>query len=256
MNTETTELTPSINVNDPFQSALQSTITRRSFLKRTAATVLLTVMALNTFAGETTAVIGGGSSVPIYSIKLTQADVYAGGPGHATTWTHLIANDERIVVELIAEGIVIADVGKTSNSWSGTVKIKGWHQEYKTTTSAGGATLTAWTTIGDHVIEQTVTFTATLPDKYVPKMNLTGGGGDQGGKGDFKLGSQVVLPNPATDIGGGTVVVNAMAGMNNDGGLKGIGVQIGPVALTWEAGVGDHPNSKTLSFGFSVVRIN
>ena len=64
-----TELNPSTSVNDPFQSALESKITRRSFLKRTAATVLITIMAVNAFGEELTAQNGGSSSCILYTIE-------------------------------------------------------------------------------------------------------------------------------------------------------------------------------------------
>ncbi len=50
----TTELNPCTSVNDPdlFRPASESGITRRSFLKRTASTVLLTALAVNLFAVE------------------------------------------------------------------------------------------------------------------------------------------------------------------------------------------------------------
>lgn len=131
------ELDKTTNVNDPFQPATEANITRRSFLKRTAATILITVLAVNVFAEENTAQAGGESSVPKhYTIR------YDGGSWPAT--------QAFLGKQQIPKGVFAVTVGNKSVSYNieVTLLVSQGEQNGAIAGISKGATADSWTFTG------------------------------------------------------------------------------------------------------------
>lgn len=240
-----TELNPSTSVNDPIQPPVESGVTRRSFVKRTAATILMTALAVNAFATEVVAANGGDSSPPKkYTILLTQCS-----PSQiiVTSFETFLGTQCKVKVLIDGLGALRLQVGKKNTMWTGTATVNAYYEELEGDVFGDPTWVTKY-----HVGPHQIAFTASIPDTHVPKMNINGGGGATNGDNSLRMGSQIMVPDPSIEIGGGTITINGLASLGAAGILNS-GVQIPAFPLAFASDEHSRDTSANLAVGFSVV---